>query len=48
VLTAEHHIYPMALSLVARDRTRVVDERVVIDDAPSEAVVPPLISPHFR
>jgi phosphoribosylglycinamide formyltransferase-1 len=48
VLAAEHHIYPMALSLVARDRTLVVDERVVIGDAPPEAVVQPLISPHFR
>jgi phosphoribosylglycinamide formyltransferase-1 len=48
VLTAEHHIYPMALSLVARGRTLVVNERVVIDDAPPEAIVQPLISPHFR
>jgi phosphoribosylglycinamide formyltransferase 1 len=48
VLVAEHHIYPMALSLVALDRARVVDERVVIDDAPAEAIVQPMISPHFR
>jgi phosphoribosylglycinamide formyltransferase-1 len=48
VLTAEHHIYPLALVLVARGRTVVVDERVVIDDAPPEAIVQPLISPHFR
>jgi phosphoribosylglycinamide formyltransferase-1 len=48
VLAAEHHIYPMALALVARGRTVVVDERVVIDDAPPEATVQPLISPHFR
>jgi phosphoribosylglycinamide formyltransferase-1 len=48
VLTAEHHIYPLALALVARGRTVVVDERVVIDDAPPEAIVQPLISPHFR
>jgi phosphoribosylglycinamide formyltransferase-1 len=48
VLTAEHHIYPLALALVARGRTVVVDERVVIDDAPPEATVQPLISPHFR
>jgi phosphoribosylglycinamide formyltransferase-1 len=48
VLAAEHHIYPLALALVARGRTVVVDERVVIDDAPPEATVQPLISPHFR
>jgi phosphoribosylglycinamide formyltransferase 1 len=48
VLTAEHHLYPLALALVARGRTVVVDERVVIDDAPPEATVQPLISPHFR
>jgi phosphoribosylglycinamide formyltransferase-1 len=48
VLAAEHHVYPLALALVARGRTVVVDERVVIDDAPPEATVQPLISPHFR
>lgn len=48
VLAAEHHIYPLALALVARGRAVVVDERVVIEDAPPEAIVQPLISPHFR
>ncbi len=33
VLAGEHQIYPLALSLVARDRVRIVDGRCVIDDA---------------
>ena len=45
VLAAEHWLYPFALSLVASERMRVVDERVV----PSEPVAPEddamLISP---
>jgi phosphoribosylglycinamide formyltransferase-1 len=48
VLAAEHHIYPLALSLVAAERAVVVNERVVIADAPPEAIVQPLISPMFR
>ena len=37
VLAAEHRIYPVALALVAAERTRVVGERVVIADLPPEA-----------
>ena len=33
VLDAEHRCYPMALELVASDRARVIDERVVIGGA---------------
>ena len=33
VLEAEHRLYPVALDLVVRRRVRVVDERVVIEDA---------------
>ncbi len=36
VLEAEHKLYPLALRLVAEGRTRIVDERVVIE---GEAVV---------
>jgi phosphoribosylglycinamide formyltransferase-1 len=33
VLDAEHRCYPMALELLAAGRTRVIDERVVIEGA---------------
>jgi len=36
VLSAEHRLYPEALALVAADRTRVIDERVVIADLPDD------------
>jgi len=40
VLEAEHRCYPLALEFVASDRTRVIDERVVIDGATTpDAVV---------
>ena len=45
VLTAEHRLYPLALKLVAADRTRVVGERVVIADLPPEAALGVLTSP---
>src|SRR5262249_8178712 len=35
VLKIEHRIYPLALSLVAEGRARLVDGRCVIDGAPS-------------
>jgi phosphoribosylglycinamide formyltransferase-1 len=43
VLQAEHRCYPLALELVASGRVRVVDERVLIDDATAPA--PILINP---
>ncbi len=36
VLEAEHHLYPMALGLVAGDRVRLEGGKVVID-APTDA-----------
>lgn len=48
VLAAEHHIYPLALSLVASGKARVVREHVVIDDPPPEPVREAMISPFFR
>ena len=45
VLGAEHRIYPEALALVASERTRVVQERVVIADLPPEAALGVLCSP---
>lgn len=47
VLAAEHRIYPLALSLVASGKARVVDERVAIEDARlrAEAAGEPLVSP---
>ena len=45
VLKVEHHIYPLALKLVAGGRARVVEERVVIEGEERETgaslVVPP-------
>jgi phosphoribosylglycinamide formyltransferase 1 len=47
VLAEEHRIYPLALSLVAGGKVRVVDERTVIDvpsmETPGEAIVSPFI-----
>jgi phosphoribosylglycinamide formyltransferase-1 len=43
VLQAEHRCYPLALELVASGRARVVDERVVIEEAASPPTV--LINP---
>ncbi len=37
VLQAEHRIYPLALRLIAEGHAEVVDERVVIDGAATEA-----------
>jgi phosphoribosylglycinamide formyltransferase-1 len=34
VLAVEHHIYPLALKLVAEGRVRVVDGRCLIDGVP--------------
>lgn len=45
VLAAEHRLYPRVLALVAGERTRVVDERVVIADLPPEAARGVLVSP---
>ncbi|HMM14641.1 MAG TPA: phosphoribosylglycinamide formyltransferase [Parvibaculum sp.] len=40
VLAAEHRLYPMALRLVAEGRTRIVDERVLIDGEDAGAQAP--------
>ena len=48
VLTAEHRIYPLALSLVAGGQVRVINERVVIDGTASEVVGETVISPRFN
>ncbi len=45
VLGAEHQLYPRALALVAAERTRVVDGRVVIADLPPEELLRALFSP---
>lgn len=45
VLEAEHRLYPLALSLVASGRARVVGNQVVIDGAPAPDMC--LISPAF-
>jgi len=47
VLAAEHQIYPLALSLVASNKARVVGERVVIDDAGTERTGEAIVSPAF-
>jgi phosphoribosylglycinamide formyltransferase-1 len=47
VLTAEHRIYPLALSLVASGKARVVDEKVVLDAASPEAEGV-LVAPSYR
>jgi len=46
VLMGEHQIYPLALSLVARDRVRIVDGRCVIDGTKGSAGT--LIVPQMR
>jgi phosphoribosylglycinamide formyltransferase-1 len=45
VLAVEHRLYPWALALVASERTRVVDDRVVFADPPPQGPVEPLVSP---
>jgi phosphoribosylglycinamide formyltransferase-1 len=45
VLAAEHRIYPLALSLVAAGKARVVDGRVVIDDLEAETDGGVVVSP---
>ena len=47
VLTAEHRIYPLALSLVASGKARVVDEKVVVD-APGAEAEGVLVAPRYR
>lgn len=47
VLSAEHCIYPLALSLVAGGQTRVVNERVLFDGVASEIIGESVISPRF-
>jgi phosphoribosylglycinamide formyltransferase-1 len=47
VLAAEHRIYPLALSLVAGGRARVVDEKTVVDPAGPEAEGV-LVAPTYR
>lgn len=44
VLAAEHRIYPAALALIAGGRTRVADERVLIDGGTASGANPPLIT----
>lgn len=44
VLEAEHKLYPLALRLVAEGRTRIVDERVVIEGESAMAQAP-LVAP---
>jgi phosphoribosylglycinamide formyltransferase-1 len=39
VLAAEHRCYPMALEMVASNRTRVIAERVVIEDVASPTLL---------
>ena len=43
VLTVEHHIYPLALKLVARGRVRIVDGRCSIEGGAAAGF---LMSPH--
>ena len=45
VLAAEHRIYPLALSLVAGGKARVVGERVAIDDSQAANAAEALVSP---
>ncbi len=45
VLAVEHRLYPLALALVAVNRARVVDERVVISGLPADAWRGVLFSP---
>ena len=47
VLAAEHRIYPLALSIVADDKFRIVDERVVFSDPPQETPGQAIVSPLF-
>ncbi|HEY4344270.1 MAG TPA: phosphoribosylglycinamide formyltransferase [Parvibaculum sp.] len=45
VLEAEHKLYPLALKLVAEGRTRIVDERVVIERETADAQAPLMMPP---
>ncbi|MCE9648857.1 MAG: phosphoribosylglycinamide formyltransferase [Parvibaculum sp.] len=45
VLEAEHKLYPLALRLVAQGRTKIVDERVVIEHETAEAQAPLMMPP---
>jgi phosphoribosylglycinamide formyltransferase-1 len=47
VLAAEHRIYPLALSLVASGKARVVDEKVTID-LPGVEADGVLVAPAWR
>lgn len=45
VLSVEHQLYPFALSLVAGDRVRIVDERVTIEHPSAQIPGPAMLSP---
>lgn len=45
VLAVEHQIYPLALSLVAGDKVRIVDEHVIIEDPSAQVPGPAMVSP---
>jgi phosphoribosylglycinamide formyltransferase-1 len=45
VLAVEHETYPFALSLVAGDKARVVDERVIIEHPSAQVPGPAMVSP---
>lgn len=45
VLSAEHRIYPLALSLVAGNRIRIVDGHVVFDELPEKSPGEMIVSP---
>jgi phosphoribosylglycinamide formyltransferase 1 len=47
VLSAEHRLYPLVLSLVAAGKVRVIDERVVFDDSETESAGGTVVSPSF-
>ena len=46
ILEREHIIYPMAVRMIAEGRTRIEDERVVIDgaEAPPESLINPTMT----
>ena len=45
VLAEEHRIYPIAVRLIAEGRTRVAEERVIVDGvrAPAGAMINPVL-----
>ena len=45
VLAAEHELYPTALALVARGRTRVVEHRVIVEPEDDRSLPPALVWP---